>query len=748
MKTNTLLLTIAAVFMLAAMAVSNTFQKKEKVNQSVAGRNLFDDSTALYKVLPTAFPALLVKKSKNDTVSQPLKLRELKVDVQVVGNRAQTTMDMVFYNDLNRVLEGEFVFPLGEGQLISGYSLEIEGHMRKAVVVEKAKGQQVFESVIRQGIDPGLLEWTKGNNFRTRIFPIPAKGTKRISVTVEQEIISAPDEYRYMLPMLFKDAIDKFELKASVNGGHKKPYRGKLAGKEFEFVDENNVWKTQFETTNFIPNAPVQFSIPKKENKSQLLVQPTGSTGDSYFYYLCDPQFQTRDKKLPSSICLLWDVSGSGANRNLTKEIKVLENYIVRIGNVGVKVVCFNNEVSEEKNFVIADGNAAELKKHLENCTYDGGTQLGALDLSKYTCDEFILCSDGISTFGSDAIKKTKTPVIAISSSQQADYGNLTVIANTTGGRYINLATWSESEGLDMLTSQSYRFLNAEIVSGKVTEVYPSIPVDVTRTFSIAGMTEGGGAEMVLNFGFGNEVVHSQRIQIKAGVSQQAAVDRLWAQKKINSLDLEFTENEAAITKTAKEFSIVTRYTSLIVLDRLEDYVTHRIFPPEKEMQKEYLANVKKEEAETQKTKMAHLDEVVTLFTNRKTWWETEFKIKPKTNPKLQSDTIRNTGQDGQGIRTDSISQLDLIRFVAPVANITVNGSADIAGYVNTIPGVVSGSYTTTVTDANGATASGGTSAYSYSWSANESELTDRVEAGNVQLAKQKEREVGIQLKE
>jgi hypothetical protein len=31
---------------------------------------------------------------------------------------------------------------------------------------------------------------------------------------------------------------------------------------------------------------------------------------------------------------------------------------------------------------------------------YDGGTQLGILDLQKYSCDEFLLFSDGISNFG------------------------------------------------------------------------------------------------------------------------------------------------------------------------------------------------------------------------------------------------------------------------------------------------------------------------------------------------------------
>ena len=56
---------------------------------------------------------------------------------------------------------------------------------------------------------------------------------------------------------------------------------------------------------------------------------------------------------------------------------------------------------------------------------------------------------------------------------------------------------------------------------------------------------------------------------------------------KIAELDLRFEKNKEAITRLGKEFSIVTQNTSLIILDRLEDYVEHEITTPA-ELQKEY----------------------------------------------------------------------------------------------------------------------------------------------------------------
>ena len=60
-------------------------------------------------------------------------------------------------------------------------------------------------------------------------------------------------------------------------------------------------------------------------------------------------------------------------------------------------------------------------------------------------------------------------------------------------------------------------------------------------------------------------------------------------------------KHEDEITELGKEHSIVTRNTSLIVLDRLEDYVTHRIMPPEADLRQQYLAETEQQQKEKEK---------------------------------------------------------------------------------------------------------------------------------------------------
>jgi len=152
----------------------------------------------------------------NKGTENPMRLDILNIDIKIIGKIAVTTLDMTYYNDNSRVMEGEFNFPLGEGQTVSRFALDINGAMREGVVVEKEKGRKTFESIVRRGVDPGLLEMTEGNNFRMRVYPLPAKGTRRVVLAFEQELTDKGSYDLYMLPLKIVESIRKFSVHAEV----------------------------------------------------------------------------------------------------------------------------------------------------------------------------------------------------------------------------------------------------------------------------------------------------------------------------------------------------------------------------------------------------------------------------------------------------------------------------------------------------------------------------------------------------
>ena len=145
---------------------------------------LFYHGTSAQNKVVGLNPTMTISNFDRNT-ENPMQLEKLKIDIKVIGQVAVTTLDMTYYNSNSRVMEGEFSFPLGEGQTVSRFALDINGTLREGVVVEKEQGRKTFEAIVRRGVDPGLLEMTEGNNFRSRVYPLPAHGRRRLVIAFE-----------------------------------------------------------------------------------------------------------------------------------------------------------------------------------------------------------------------------------------------------------------------------------------------------------------------------------------------------------------------------------------------------------------------------------------------------------------------------------------------------------------------------------------------------------------------------------
>ena len=163
-------------------------------------------------------PVLLVREGEEP--SRPIALEAADYAVTVAGLVARTRVTLTFRNDMPRVLEGEFVYPLPEGAVLSGFALDVAGQMMDGVVVEAQRARVAFETEVRKGIDPGLVEWVRGNNFRTRVWPVPARGRRTVRLEYISELVDRADgssrEASYELPLRFGTTIDQFSLRVEV----------------------------------------------------------------------------------------------------------------------------------------------------------------------------------------------------------------------------------------------------------------------------------------------------------------------------------------------------------------------------------------------------------------------------------------------------------------------------------------------------------------------------------------------------
>jgi tetratricopeptide (TPR) repeat protein len=607
---------------------------------------------------PTNIPQLRITDNNKE---KQLTISKLNIDITVVGNIATTTFDITFYNPFNRVLEGEFDFPLADGQNIASYALDINGILRQGVVVEKAKARIAFENTVRRQIDPGLVEKTRGNHFRTRIYPIPANGYKRVVIGLEQTLGYLNLDRYYQLPLSAADPIDEFSAKLTVIKSSSVPIPEKNEAVNFEFSKWNEAYIASVSKTKFTPAGKIAFTIPAVSASDYNVF--TENRGDqTYFYLNTRTTAQTQAKQKPRSIGLLWDVSASAAGRDIQKEIQLIESYMRWVGNVSVDIIPFHINTQPKEHFNISKGDATALVNRLRSYYYDGGTQLGVIDMDKLKYDEIILCSDGISTFGSNDMRLSSTPVMVISSSQGADYGYLKHIAAQTRGLYADLNLVSTDKALDMITHENLQLVSVAGGNNSKEIVTPAINT-VGNDFSVAGIFTGKETTITLNFGFGNRIMSSKTFIIQQKEKNEYDhVKRIWASMKIARLEMQYEQNKETITRLGKDFSIVTPNTSLLVLDRVEDYVQYEIVPPA-ELQAEYTVLMKQKREEKSDKKATALQEALDAMEELKSWWNKKFDIDPVYKKRKTRFTppdvvaVERNREDMQGFEamTDSV---------------------------------------------------------------------------------------------
>ncbi|MGA2032621.1 MAG: VIT domain-containing protein [Thermoguttaceae bacterium] len=135
--------------------------------------------------------------AKIDGRNVPLTVGYHKVTVDIRDQIARTTIEESFVNHTNAQLEGTFFFPLPQDASIAEFGMWIGDELNVADVVEKERAREIYETILRERRDPGLLEWSGGNIFKARVFPIPAQAEKRITITYTQVLPMRGNNYRY-----------------------------------------------------------------------------------------------------------------------------------------------------------------------------------------------------------------------------------------------------------------------------------------------------------------------------------------------------------------------------------------------------------------------------------------------------------------------------------------------------------------------------------------------------------------------
>lgn len=559
---------------------------------------------------------------------KPIRLQSLRISGEISGSMAQTTVQMVFFNPNARPLEGQLQFPLLAGQQVTAFALDIDGKLRPAVPVEKARGRQIFEDIERRNVDPALLENTVGNNFKLRVYPIAALGTRTVELKYAEALPRDGMRWSYRLPLAYGERLQDFDLTLTVHGNSVAPKVTGAIG-TVNFTRQGATYQAHVAKSRFTPSGMLHILTPVS-TQPQTYIQE--HDGDTFFVAEIPVSTKRTPRPLPKIVGLLWDSSGSGTARAREAELAELSHYFKALGNAEVRLTRLRDRSEASSVFRIVNGNWDALRNALQGTVYDGASALASWQ-PQSDVDEYLLVSDGLLNYGSSRFPELAAGqrLYALNSSLAADTGRLAALAERSGGQLVQVLPDKPGAAAEVLLTEGahVRGISASGATDVLTD-----SADPQGLLRVAGKLTNGSAKVnmtVLQQGRPKDVT----LAVSAGAPKHALAAHLWARYKLHALEADFEANRAAVRRLGTSFAVPTRETSLIVLDRLEDYVRYDVMPPA-----EYLMAYERMKAlrgiELTSKREKHRERVLREFEEKVTWWE---KTYPKDAPPPPPET-------------------------------------------------------------------------------------------------------------
>jgi len=519
-----------------------------------------------------------------------LRIVSLHARAVVEDPLAFTELHLVFRNDQPRTIEGQFAITLPPGAAVSRFAMLQAWGWQEGEVVERQAARVAYESFLHRRVDPALLEKQAGNEFRARIFPIPASANEEIVISYSQELAQASQPYRLALRGLPRLASLDVRVLAGKRAARSVKMTTTLGGTA---VTQDMV---EVQKRDFQPDVDLEVPLPdgggglRHENLAVARVTPVADAAPDR----------------PQDLLVLVDTSASRA-LGFAAEVERLRALIAHsAGELGrqvpLRVACFDQGVAAVYAGTLGGFGAKETRAIIDRRAL-GASNLGrALDWAAAQKEtdrawtRLLIVTDGVATAGPVEGSELRAKVAALAKAglQRLDVvavGGIrdepTLRALATGGLPRDGAVLDE--GLPAATI-SRRLASATISGIKVAVtgagwVWPERldgvqPGDQVLVY--ADLPARRPFEVVLSG------ARTQRQELATVEAARPLLERAWVGARIQRLEHQRDTLAAGdgdlrsalrreIVDLSVQHRVLSDYTALLVLETEQDYARFNI---------------------------------------------------------------------------------------------------------------------------------------------------------------------------
>lgn len=531
-----------------------------------------------------------------------------RVDVEIINQVAKTSIDQVFINNHSRDIEGDFIFPLPEKAAISEFSMYIGDQKVKGEILDKDQARRIYEDIVRRLKDPALLEYVGRNMFRARVYPIPANGEKRITLSYTQILKAERNLVRYAYPLNterfslrpIQEVIVTIKISSDIPLSNIYSPSHKVSVRK-EGKDQARV---SYEGKDIKPDKDFVLYYSLSRDDIGLSLMNWEGPEENFFMLLASPSYASRGEKvLNKNLVFVIDSSGSmsGAKIEQAREAaRFIINHLNK--NDNFSLIDFDDGVSLFSSQLIAANqeNRDKALRFIDEIEDSGGTNINdalleALKMIKpgERPNYVLFLTDGLPTVGvtrtADILKnvagandlKARIFVFGVGYDVNTELLDRISLDNRGTSVYVDV-----NENLEVALSNYYEKISSPLLSSlniafdgfKVRDVYPRALPDLFKgsQLVLVGKYIGNGKVTVTLSGKVEK--EERRFVLKDHLLAKDEVynflPRLWATRRIGFLIEEIRlhgdskELVDEVRNLGLKYGIVTPYTSFLVTEK------------------------------------------------------------------------------------------------------------------------------------------------------------------------------------
>jgi Ca-activated chloride channel family protein len=547
-----------------------------------------------------------------DKTLPPLAMLNHKVSITLEDQVAVTKVEQTFRNHTNRELEATYVFPVPKGASVNKFTMLVNGKEVTGELIEAAKAKQVYNSLIRRTQDPGLLEYIGNNLLQVKVFPIPANGDQKMSLSYTAVANKDGDVIEYIYPLKTDGkataTLEDFGINAAIKSQHAiQNIYSPTHAIDIKRINDKEV-QINFQRNQGLLDTDFQlfYSLGEKDVGLTTMMHRPVSTENGYFTMLITPKVEIpKEYQVPRDMVLVLDTSGSMQYNGKLDQAKKALNYV--LGNLTSKdrfaMMNFSTGVTRYKDSMLDAGQEqiAAGKKWVDKLQATGGTAIDAalkeaLALRAKDSERtftIVFFTDGMPTVGETKWEKivknveernnANTRIFTFGVGDDVNATFLDTLAEQTRAvsTYVRPAEDIEAKVSALYSKISNPVLaNLKLKVGSdisLSEVYPPELPDLFHGGQLVVMgrfTGKGPAAITLTGAVGKEYkefIYETTFPDKTG-DDKDFIEHLWARRKVGYLLDQIRANGDKkelvdeVILLAKKYGITTPYTSYLIV--------------------------------------------------------------------------------------------------------------------------------------------------------------------------------------